>query len=102
MTQWATFIVHYGKVICFMDFKTPQIDKGYMAFLDVFYISIPIGIISFAYYKIFKTIKEHNRGMNTTRQEATLSINVEEVKITKALCASVLGFSLCWAPYSYH
>ena len=98
IAQWATFIVHYGKVICFMEFDTPQIDMGYMAFLDVFYIAVPIGIISFAYYTIFKTIKEHNREMNTTRRGATLSINVEEVRITKALFATVLGFCLCWGP----
>ena len=98
MAQWASFIVHYGKVICFMDFKTPQIDMGYMAFLDVFYIGIPIGIISFAYYTIFKMIKVHNREMDKTRQGASLAINVEEVKVTKALFAAVLGFSLCWGP----
>ena len=98
MTQWATFIVHYGKVICFMDFKSPQLDMGYMAYLDVFYITIPIGIISFAYYKIFKTIKQHNQEMNSTREGTTLRLNVEEVKVTKALFAAVLGFILCWGP----
>ena len=98
IAQWATFIVHYGKVICFMEFETPQIDMGYMAFLDVFYIAVPIGIISFTYYTIFKTIKEHNREMKTTRRVATLSINVEEIRITKALFATVLGFCLCWGP----
>ena len=98
MAQWATFIVHYGKVICFMDFKTPQIDMGYMAFLDVFYIAIPIGIISFAYYTIFKMIKGHNQEMNTTRQGTNLSLNVEEIRVTKALFATVLGFILCWGP----
>ena len=37
--------------------------------------------------------------MNTKRQVGTgLCINVEEVRVTKALCASVLGFSLCWGP----
>ncbi|KAJ7325697.1 melatonin receptor [Desmophyllum pertusum] len=98
MTQWATFIVHYGKVICFMDFKSPQLDMGYMAYLDVFYITLPIGIITFAYYKIFKTIKQHNQEMNNTRQGATLRLNVEEIKITKVLFAAVLGFILCWGP----
>lgn len=98
MAQWATFIVHYGKVICFMDFKTPQIDMGYMAFLDVIYIAIPIGIISFAYYTIFKMIKGHNKEMNTTRQGTNLSLNVEEIRVTKALFATVLGFILCWGP----
>lgn len=98
LTQWATFIVHYGKVICFMDFVTPQIDMGYMAFLDVLYIAIPIGIISFAYYTIFKTIKEHNRQMNDKRQAANFSLNVEEIKVTKALFATVLGFIICWGP----
>ena len=53
MTQWATFTVHYGKVICFMQFETPHLDMAYMAYLDVIYISVPIGIITFAYYKIF-------------------------------------------------
>ena len=71
---------------------------GYMAYLDVFYIAIPIGIISFAYYKIFKNIKQHNQEMNNTRQGAILRLNVEEVKITKALFAAVLGFIICWGP----
>ena len=98
MAQWATFIVHYGKVICFMDFDTPYLDMAYMAYLDVIYISVPIGIITFAYYKIFTTIKQHNQEMNNTRKGATLRLNVEEVKITKALFAAVLGFILCWGP----
>ncbi|PFX33459.1 putative G-protein coupled receptor 45 [Stylophora pistillata] len=78
LAQWATFIVHYGKVICFMDFDTPQLDMAYMAYLDVIYISVPIGIITFAYYKIFKTIKHHNEEMNNTRKGVTLRLNVEE------------------------
>ena len=98
MTQWATFIVHHGKVICFMNFKSPELDMGYMAYLDVFYIAIPIGIISFAYYNIFKTIRKHNQEMHKARRESILRLNVEEVKITKALFASVLGFILCWGP----
>ena len=98
MAQWAPFIVHYGKGVCFMAYKTALIGRAYTLFLFVFYIGVPIGIVSFAYYKIFKTIKEHNMGMNTSRQAAIHSINVEEVRITKALFAAVLGFNLCWAP----
>ena len=98
MAQWATFIVHYGKVICFMDFDTPYLDMAYMAYLDAVYIGIPIAIIMFAYYKIFRTIKEHNHEMSCKRQGTTLPFNVEEVKITKALFAAVLGFILCWGP----
>ena len=81
-----------------MDFDTPYLDMAYMAYLDVIYISVPIGIITFAYYKIFTTIKQHNQEMNNTRKGATLRLNVEEVKITKALFAAVLGFILCWGP----
>ncbi|XP_022801835.1 5-hydroxytryptamine receptor 1-like [Stylophora pistillata] len=98
MAQWATFSVQYGKVICFMDFETPHVDMAYMAYLDVFYISVPIGIITVAYYKIFTTIQQHNQEMNITRKEANFRLNVEEVKITKALFAAVLGFILCWGP----
>ena len=90
MAQWATFTVHNGKLMCFMDFKSPQLDKGYIVFLDVVYIAIPIAIISFSYYTIFQNIKGHNKQMNCTR------LNAEEVKITKALFAAILGFVLCW------
>ena len=81
-----------------MQFETPHLDMAYMAYLDVIYISVPIGIITFAYYKIFITIKQHNQMMNITRKEANLRLNVEEVKVTKALFAAVLGFILCWGP----
>ena len=101
LTQWATFNLHYGRAICFLRFKTRQLQTGYMAFLDVFWVAVPLGIISFSYYKIFRTIKGHNQAMNATRQGAILSVNVEEVKITKALFAAVLGLSFCWVPIAF-
>lgn len=101
LAQWATFELHYGRAICFLRFETRQLQMGYMAFLDVFWVAIPIGIISFSYYKSFQTIKGHNQVMNATRQGAILSVNVEEVKITKALFAAVLGLSFCWVPIAF-
>ena len=98
MAQWATFIVHYGKVICFMDFDTPYLEMAYVAYSMTVCVWIPIVILMFAYYKIFSTIKEHNHEMSCKRQGTTLPFNVEEVKITKALFAAVLGFILCWGP----
>ena len=81
-----------------MDFDTPYLEMAYVAYSMAVCVWIPIVILMFAYYKIFSTIKEHNHEMSCKRQGTTLPFNVEEVKITKALFAAVLGFILCWGP----
>ena len=95
---WAAYAVHYGKVLCFMQFRIPLLEKSYMMFLHVLYMVIPIGVISWAYYKIFKTIKHHKREVNSSYLRRAFSSNVQEIKMTKSLFASVVGFALCWGP----
>ena len=95
---WATYAVHYGKVFCFMQFRISLEEKSYVMFLHFFYMVIPTGVISWTYYNIFKTIKQHKREVNSSHLRRAFSSNVQEIKITKSLFASVVGFALCWGP----
>ena len=96
--RWATYTLHYGKVLCLLQFRIPLVEKSYLLALHVFYMVIPIGVISWAYYNIFKTIKQHKREVNSSHLRRAPSSNVQEIKITKSLFASVVGFALCWGP----
>ena len=120
--NWAIYTIHYGKVICFTTFKTLDHDKGYIAFLDACYISTPVLVITICYTKIFRTVRAHKKSLFKERRKKRkdkesdsetsgkrtrenqqgnlpeLQINVEEVKITKTLFVTVLGFVMCWSP----
>jgi hypothetical protein len=116
---WAIYTLHRGKVICFTTFKTPDHEKGYIAFLDACYITFPVLVISICYFKIFRTVSAHkkslfknhknrskgkdddgnsNESQENAQGEPKISINVEEVKITRTLFCTVLGFITCWSP----
>lgn len=120
--NWAIYTIHYGKVICFTTFKTPGHQKGYIAFLDACYITFPVLVITICYTKIFRAVNVHKKSLFKGRRKRTdvqgndgetsakgtqenqqgkppkLQINVEEVKITKTLFVTVLGFITCWSP----
>lgn len=104
ITGWAVYIFHYGKLFCFPDYKTQNIEKGYIAFLDFFYISTPVVIISICYFYIFKTVRNHKKSTfmakrkNSAIPDQSTTLNVEEVKIAKTLFVTVLAFITCWTP----
>lgn len=107
VSGWAIYKFHYGKVICFSDYKTQEMETGYIAFLDIFYISLPVLVISICYFNIFKTVRNHKKNLfatkriepNTNQKNPPKStMNVEEIRITKALFVTVLGFIICWSP----
>ncbi|KAK3727155.1 hypothetical protein QZH41_004449 [Actinostola sp. cb2023] len=97
---FATYIFHYGKVFSYIRYLTPAAAYTYTIFLKIFYITIPTLITLFCYYKIFKEVQTHSRAMKTNRRASSsgLTMNVEEVKITRALFATVVGFVACWTP----
>ena len=95
---WATYTVHYGKVLCFMQFRIALVEKSYIMVSEVFYMVIPTGVISWAYYKIFKTINQHKLEINPSGRGRALALNVQEIKITKSLFAALVGFAFCWGP----
>ena len=98
MLGWASYFVHYGKVACFIEFRTVVEEKTYFGITNVFFIFIPITVTSCCYYKIVKTVKQHKREVHSSGHGRALCINVKEINITKSLFAAVVGFGLCWGP----
>ena len=95
---WASYFVDYGKVVCYTQFRTAGEEKTYVGVSYVFFMFIPITVISCCYYKIFKTVKQHKREINSSGHGRPVSLNVQEINITKSLFAAVVGFGLCWGP----
>ncbi|XP_031557108.1 melatonin receptor type 1B-B-like [Actinia tenebrosa] len=101
---FAKYTFHYGKVFSYIDYSTPLAAYIYTIFLKICYITIPTLITLFCYYRIFATVKNHtkelmaNQRNNSGSTGGGLSMNVEDVNITKALFATVLGFVACWTP----
>ncbi|XP_048586609.1 5-hydroxytryptamine receptor 4-like [Nematostella vectensis] len=60
------------------------------------YVCVPMAIIS--YYQIFRTIRRHKKRISAIRQGNDLGSNVEDIKVTRTLCLTVLGFLCCWTP----
>lgn len=104
----AEYSLHYGKSFCFLHFPTPQGEKTFIVMMHLFYVTIPLSIVSVCYYKIFQTVRAHTKETFQPAlpgQEASVkirsksqSLNVEEVKISKVLFGTVLGFTICWTP----
>ncbi|EDO43315.1 predicted protein [Nematostella vectensis] len=64
------------------------------AYVNVF---IPMCVIIFCYYKIFNTIRSHQIQANIQQNNNFLSRpNIQEIKVTRTLFLTVVGFMLCW------
>ena len=66
-------------------------------------ISLSLLVITLSYFKVFDTIRQHQASVAaslaaTSNLGASATITVEEIKISKVLFATVLGFGLCWVP----
>ena len=96
---WADFTLHSGKVFCFPKFNSPQDEKGYIAFVDVFYILFSFNVLSFCYSQIFRTVRTHKKSLATSSQsEAHSKLSISEINVTKVVFATVLAFTICWTP----
>ena len=95
--EWASYFGHYGKVVCCTQFRTAGEEKTtYLSVSHVFYTITLIVVISCCYCKLFKTIKQHKREIYSRGHERALSLNVQEINITKFLVCFCCG--LCWGP----
>lgn len=100
---WAEFTLHSGKVFCFPKFNSYKDQRGYIAFVDIFYILLSLMILSFCYLQIFRVVRAHKKSLvanSGRRRVAGLSahLTVSEIKVTKLLFATVLAFTTCWTP----
>ena len=93
------FIFHPGKFFCFY-----EADASFTA--DVVYvcICISLSVLSFCYFNVFKHLRlntkrvKNLRGQFATQDDNTSKITPEEIKLTRTLFVTVLGYLICWTP----
>ncbi|XP_029195911.2 melatonin receptor type 1B-like isoform X1 [Acropora millepora] len=91
---WSKFEFQPGKCICLFYFSR---SISFSSIVLVVGVPVPIGIISFCCFQIFKEVKNHSNQVQSMTNEAP-NVNVEEVRITKTLAVVVAAYLICFIP----
>ncbi|XP_066943793.1 uncharacterized protein [Macrobrachium rosenbergii] len=62
-------------------------------------LALPITIMTFCYYRIFKEVKDHLKRMRHFADESACNSLIEQKQITETLCIVLSVFVLFWLPY---
>lgn len=91
------YLFHPGKMFCF---QTAEISIP--SFLVYAYIGPPSFTLAVCYFLVFRKIRAHRQNVqsNLTSSSANNSPTSWDIKTTKILFISVLGFLACWTPIS--
>ena len=89
-----------GKCTCMYFFESSLV---YSLFLDVLFIGTPMTVMIACYFMVFLAARQNNRQVAVMKQDATvdnasIALNIEEVKITKSLAVLLIAFAACWGP----
>lgn len=91
------YVYHAGKFFCFQ-----VVEVDFFTLLGYMFVFIPMLVLSFCYYNVFKALKEHNKRFHSLRrrgdQPNAARISVEEINVTKTLFLTVCAFLICWTP----
>ena len=91
---WSKFEFQAGKCICIFYFSRSIL---FSTALLVVAVPVPLGIISYCCYKIFKEVRQHSMQVNNMTTSAP-SLNVEEVRVTKTLVVVISAYLVCFIP----
>ena len=84
---------------CAFVFATDAGRYGFYGLLGFLFGSLPMGVIITCYYKVFKTIRQHNINLQSSQPDTvSTALGVEEVKVTRTLFALFIGFMFSWVP----
>ena len=91
------YIFHPGKFFCFHEEKSSLAsDVVYI------YISFSLIVLTFCYFNVFRHLRLNTKRVKNLRAEfATEPVkrfSAEEIKLTRTLFATVLGYFICWTP----
>ncbi|EDO39133.1 predicted protein [Nematostella vectensis] len=86
-------IYHPGKFVCYYNDTS-----WWLGTLIIIYVGLPNSVIVFCYYQVFKTVKIHQKRLQSTQNNRS-NVSVEDIKITRTLFVVVVFFMFCWAPY---
>ncbi|EDO33019.1 predicted protein, partial [Nematostella vectensis] len=87
------FLFHPGKCICFQNDSLKP--STFVVYAIVF---LPMCVITFCYYNIFKTIRKHQVSMQQNINDTTTGPNIQDIKVTRVLFLTVVGYITCWTP----
>lgn len=102
MTNWQTYDFFPGFAACSVEHYTEERKVIHYCFVVSVYFVFPISLATYSYYRVFKSIRQHNLDVSNSFQNSLDSnqgrISVQEVSISKSLAFVMAGFVLCWIP----
>lgn len=84
-----------GKLVCVNNLSWGDSGrKAYYAFQAVILFLLPLGIMIWAHFSIFRFLQAHSKDGRTTS-----SVSSKQRKVTKMLAVVTLVFFCCWTPF---
>lgn len=103
LAGWTEYGFIPGYAVCTIVHPTETMKITHYGIVVSLFFLLPLGVATVSYYKVFKTINEHNQNMSSTvrtnGEDQDSRITAKEIKITKSLAIVVLAFGLCWIPF---
>ena len=101
LAGWTEYGFIPGYAVCTIVHPTETMKITHYSVVVSLFFVLPLGVAIVSYYKVFKTINQHNQNMSSTvrTEDQDSRITAKEIKITKSLAVVVLAFGLCWIPF---
>ncbi|XP_068713110.1 melatonin receptor type 1A-like [Montipora foliosa] len=90
------YVFHPGKFFCYFESKFSLLTLPFHIF-----VGISMVILIVCYLRVFKALKTHERTVAKNLRNGNtrkVSLSIEDIKVTKILFATVVGFIFCWTP----
>ena len=93
LSSGRRYAFHPGKLFCF---QTNEISLPH--FIVYLYVGVPTVTLSIFYFLVFKKLRGHHRTVQNNLQLKSEEVSQRDVRVTKILFITVLGFLSCWTP----
>lgn len=94
-----TYIFHPGKFFCFHEEKT-----SFTSCVIYIYVTSSLAVLTYCYFNVFRHLRLNTKRVKNLRvafaheHENTGRLSAEEIKLTRTLFVTVLGYLICWTP----
>lgn len=93
------YIFHPGKFFCFHEENISLATS-----VIYIYVSTSLAVLTFCYFNVFRHLRlnsqrvKNMRGTFASEHDDTHKLSAEEIKLTRTLFVTVLGYLVCWTP----
>lgn len=91
------YVFHPGKFFCFHEEKS-TLASGVI----YIYVTSSMAVLTFCYFSVFRHLRFNAKRVKNLRENFTNDSNqrlsTEEIKLTRTLFVTVLGYLICWTP----